>query len=117
MAAADLLDDGLRRGRRRVERHLFTELRRDGIEAERWNMLHPTDGAATSPTSTECLDGDAGPVIASTDYMRAFADQIRQWVPGALPRARHRRLRPQRLPRARCGASSRSTATTSPLPR
>ena len=40
-------------------------------------------------------------MIASTDYIRAFADQIRQWVPRAdLPGARHRRLRPQRLPRA-----------------
>ena len=37
-------------------------------------------------------------MVASTDYLRAFADQIRQWVPGSLPSARHRRLRPQRLP-------------------
>ena len=49
--------------------------------------------------------------------MRAVPDQIRQWVPGALPDARHRRLRAQRLPHARCGASSRSTATTSRWPR
>jgi len=59
----------------------FTELRRDGIEVERWNMLHPTDEPRRSFV-TEALDGRRGPVIASTDYIRAFADQIRQWVGG-----------------------------------
>ena len=58
----------------------FTELRRDGIEVERWNMLHPTEKPRQGYVS-ECLGGRKGPVIASTDYMRAFADQIRQWVP------------------------------------
>ena len=58
----------------------FTELRRDGIEVERWNMLHPTEKPRRGYVS-ECLGGRNGPVIASTDYMRAFADQIRQWVP------------------------------------
>ena len=44
MAAAELLADGLRRARRRVERHRrSSELRRDGIDAERWNMLHPAE--------------------------------------------------------------------------
>jgi pyruvate dehydrogenase E1 component len=60
----------------------FTELRRDGIEAERWNMLHPT-AEPKRPYVLECLDGRRGPVIASTDYMRAFADQIRPWMPGS----------------------------------
>src|SRR5690348_14392134 len=46
----------------------FTELRRDGIAAERWNMLHPVDDARQSYV-TEQLDG-RGPVIASTDYIR-----------------------------------------------
>jgi pyruvate dehydrogenase E1 component len=58
----------------------FTELRRDGIQAERWNMLHPT-AEPRCPYVLGCLDGRRGPVIASTDYIRAFADQIRQWVP------------------------------------
>jgi pyruvate dehydrogenase E1 component len=58
----------------------FTELRRDGIQAERWNMLHPT-AKPQRPYVRECLDGRRGPVIASTDYIRAFGDQIRQWVP------------------------------------
>ncbi|MGZ4259231.1 MAG: pyruvate dehydrogenase (acetyl-transferring), homodimeric type [Solirubrobacteraceae bacterium] len=58
----------------------FTELRRDGIEVERHNMLHPLE-EQRSAYVTDCLRDRRGPVIASTDYLRAFADQIRQWVP------------------------------------
>ena len=60
----------------------FTELRRDGIAAERWNMLHPLEEPRQSYV-TSCLSSRAGPVVASTDYIRTFADQIRQWVPGS----------------------------------
>ena len=59
----------------------FTELRREGIEVERWNMLHPLDEPRHSYVAS-CLGSRSGPVVASTDYIRAFADQIRQWVPG-----------------------------------
>jgi pyruvate dehydrogenase E1 component len=59
----------------------FTELRRDGIEVERWNMLHPLEKPRQAYVAS-CLGDRGGPVIASTDYIRAFADQIRQWVPG-----------------------------------
>jgi pyruvate dehydrogenase E1 component len=59
----------------------FTELRREGIEIERWNMLHPTEQARV-PYVTQCLAGRGVPAVAATDYIRAFADQIRQWVPG-----------------------------------
>ena len=59
----------------------FTELRRDGIEVERWNMLHPLE-PPRQPYVTQCLAGRDGPAIAATDYIRAFPDQIRQWVPG-----------------------------------
>jgi pyruvate dehydrogenase E1 component len=59
----------------------FTELRRDGLEVERWNMLHPT-ASPRHAFVTEALKGRRGPVVASTDYIRAFPDQIRQWVPG-----------------------------------
>ncbi len=58
----------------------FNELRREGIEIGRWNMLHPT-APPRQPYVTECLQGRPGPVIASTDYMRAVADQVREWVP------------------------------------
>src|SRR5438270_4120232 len=59
----------------------FTELRRDGIEVERWNTLHPLEEPRKPYVST-CLGGREGPVIASTDYIRAYTDQIRPWVPG-----------------------------------
>jgi pyruvate dehydrogenase E1 component len=58
----------------------FTELARDGYDAERWNLLHPT-AAPRVPFVAEQLGTTSGPVIASTDYMRLFADQIRQFVP------------------------------------
>ncbi|HEU5449621.1 MAG TPA: pyruvate dehydrogenase (acetyl-transferring), homodimeric type, partial [Acidimicrobiia bacterium] len=58
----------------------FTELRRDGLAAERWNMLHPLDDPRRSYVET-CLAERPGPVVASTDYIRAFADQIRPFVP------------------------------------
>src|SRR3954466_6796963 len=57
----------------------FTELRRDGMEAERWNLLHPGDEARRSYVE-ECLAGRDGPVVAATDYMRTFGDGIRRWV-------------------------------------
>jgi pyruvate dehydrogenase E1 component len=58
----------------------FTELRRDGLSVERWNTLHPSEEPRRSYVS-QCLEGHDGPVVASTDYVRTFADQIRQWVP------------------------------------
>jgi pyruvate dehydrogenase E1 component len=58
----------------------FNELRREGLAVERSNRLHP--GHKPKQTHIEiCLSGRKGPVIASTDYMKLFADQIRQWVP------------------------------------
>ncbi|MEO1230620.1 MAG: pyruvate dehydrogenase (acetyl-transferring), homodimeric type, partial [Myxococcota bacterium] len=58
----------------------FTELARDGYDIERWNRLHP--GETPKVTHVEkCLGGRPGPVVASTDYIRAFADQIRAYVP------------------------------------
>jgi pyruvate dehydrogenase E1 component len=59
----------------------FMELRRDGLDADRWNMLHPTAAPKRSHVET-CLDKAGGPVIASTDYMKLLADQIRPFVPG-----------------------------------
>ena len=59
----------------------FTELRRDGLAAERWNMLHPEAPPRRSYVA-ECLAGRPGPVVAATDYVRTYADQIRPFVPG-----------------------------------
>jgi len=58
----------------------FTELRRDGIDVERWNLLHPAERQRKAFV-TEQLERTAGPIIASTDYVRLFADQIRPYLP------------------------------------
>ena len=58
----------------------FTELRREGIEVERWNMLHPLS-EPRRPYVAELLSKT--PTVAASDYIRAFAEQIRQWVPGS----------------------------------
>lgn len=57
----------------------FNELRRDGLAVERDNRLHPTRKPKASFVE-QCLDKRQGPVIAATDYMKLYADQIRQWV-------------------------------------
>jgi pyruvate dehydrogenase E1 component len=80
LAAAEMLDADFGIGADVWSVTSFTELRRDGIEVERHNMLHPLT-EQRSAYVTECLRNRRGPVIASTDYLRAFADQIRQWVP------------------------------------
>jgi len=58
----------------------FNQLRRDGLDAERWNLLHP-NAEPRLPHVEQCLKDRAGPVVASTDYMKAFADQIRAFLP------------------------------------
>ena len=58
----------------------FNELARDGQDCERWNLLHPTDQARV-PFVARQLDPHEGPVIASTDYMKNFAEQIRAFIP------------------------------------
>ena len=58
----------------------FNELRRDGLECERWNMLHPSDTQRTPFVAQQLAKYD-GPVVAASDYMKAFTDQIRGFVP------------------------------------
>jgi len=59
----------------------FTELRREALDVERSNLLHPE--APPKPTYVQtCLGDRAGPFIAASDYMKIVPDQIRQWVPG-----------------------------------
>ncbi|MGC8518870.1 MAG: pyruvate dehydrogenase (acetyl-transferring), homodimeric type [Steroidobacteraceae bacterium] len=59
----------------------FSELRREALECERWNMLHPGEAARTSYVR-ECFAEAKGPFVAATDYVRAVSDQIREWIPG-----------------------------------
>jgi pyruvate dehydrogenase E1 component len=59
----------------------FSELRREALDVERWNLLHP-DQPPRQPYVRQCLATHQGPFVAATDYMRTVPDQIRQWVPG-----------------------------------
>jgi pyruvate dehydrogenase E1 component len=59
----------------------FTELRRDGLAVQRWNMLHPGETPRVSHVEASFAGRPDGPVIAATDYMKSFADQIRPFVP------------------------------------
>ena len=58
----------------------LTELRRDGQDAERWNLLHPQQPPRIAHVES-CLQDKQGPVVVATDYMKIFADQIRPFVP------------------------------------
>jgi pyruvate dehydrogenase E1 component len=58
----------------------FNELTRDGQDAERWNLLHPLDTPRV-PFVGQQLEKHTGPVVASTDYMKAYAEQIRSFIP------------------------------------
>jgi pyruvate dehydrogenase E1 component len=59
----------------------FNELRREGIDTERWNLLHPEEPARRCYVEQQ-LGNAPGPVVAATDYMRAYADQVRPYVKG-----------------------------------
>ena len=58
----------------------FNELTRDGQDAERFNMLHPTEPQRV-PFVAQQLEKHTGPVVASTDYMKNYAEQIRPFIP------------------------------------
>jgi pyruvate dehydrogenase E1 component len=58
----------------------WTELRRNALAAEEWNLLHP-DAEQRVPYVTQVLDGKPGPVVAVSDWIRAVPDQIARWVP------------------------------------
>jgi len=80
MAAADLLRDDFKVNADLWSATSFNELRRDGMSAERWSLLHPSQPRRKSYLET-ALEAHAGPVVAATDYMRAFADQVRSQIP------------------------------------
>jgi len=83
IAAAELLDKDWSVDADIWSATSFTELRREALEVDRWNRLNPLKDQKVSYVE-QCLKGRRGPVIASTDYMKAYPDQIRKWVPGRL---------------------------------
>jgi pyruvate dehydrogenase E1 component len=82
LAGADLLAEDYGVGADVWSATSFTELRREGLEAERWSRLHPTEDPRLSYVASQ-LAGSQGPVIAASDYMRSFPEQIRPFVPGS----------------------------------
>jgi pyruvate dehydrogenase E1 component len=88
LAAADILERDYDVAADVLSITSFSELRREALENERWNLLHPAgtaDSAAgageRSSYVRELFEDRPGPVIAATDYVRSVADQIRQWMP------------------------------------
>ena len=80
LAAADLLKQDWAVSADVWSATSFSELRRDGLEATRWNLLHPEEPRRLSYVE-QCLQDRKGPVIAASDYMKLVADQIRAFVP------------------------------------
>ena len=81
VAAADLLRDRYGVAAEVWSATSYNELRRDALEVERWNRLHPT-AAPRVPFVTSSLGGDAPAVVAASDYVKAVPDSIAKWVPG-----------------------------------
>ena len=81
IAAADLLEQDWDIAADIWSAPSFTLLARDGQDAERWNMLNPASTTPRLAYVTQCLAGSEGPVIAATDYMRTYAEQIRAFIP------------------------------------
>ena len=61
----------------------YKELRREALECERWNRLHP-DAEPRLPYVTRALGGARGPVVAVSDFLKLVPDQIARWVPQGL---------------------------------
>jgi pyruvate dehydrogenase E1 component len=61
----------------------YNQLRRDALEAERWNMLHPAE-KPRKPYISSILEKEEGPFVAASDYLKVMADQVFRWVPGGL---------------------------------
>ncbi|MDJ0739554.1 MAG: pyruvate dehydrogenase (acetyl-transferring), homodimeric type [Gammaproteobacteria bacterium] len=81
IAAADLLGDDWGVDADIWSTPSLNELARDGADVERWNLLHP-DQTPRKSWVARCLEGAEGPVVAATDYVRSYAEQIRAYVPG-----------------------------------
>ena len=80
IAAADILERDYSVSSTVWSATSFTELQRDGIAAARHNRLNP-DADQRVSWVRQCLEGYEGPVVAATDYVRAFAEQIRPYLP------------------------------------
>jgi pyruvate dehydrogenase E1 component len=80
IAAAEILESEFKVATNIWSATSMNELRREGLAVERWNILHPSGKTRISYVE-QCLKDENGPVIAATDYIKAYADSIRAFVP------------------------------------
>ena len=91
VGSGSILERGPRRARpasravrcrgRGLQRPVLPDARRDALEAERWNRLHPDAQTPRMPYVTTVLSGDGGPIVAATDWMKALPDMVARWLP------------------------------------
>ncbi len=81
LAARDLLAEKFGVAAEVYSAPSFPLLRRDALEAERWNRLHPSAKDQRTPRVSTILGPDGGPVVAATDWIKALPDMIARWVP------------------------------------
>ena len=79
LAAADLLEEDFGVTTTVWSTPSFTELQREGADTARWNMLHPEEKPRQSYVA-QCLSKHEGPVVAASDYVQMFANQIRTFI-------------------------------------
>jgi pyruvate dehydrogenase E1 component len=81
LAARDLLADKFGVAAEVYSAPSFPLLRRDALEAERWNRLHPDARKARTPYVSTILPHEGGPIVAATDWMKALPDMVARWLP------------------------------------
>lgn len=80
IAAAEILDQEFNVAADVWSATSFNLLGRDGLEVDRWNLMHAEE-TPREAYITKCLKNAEGPVIAATDYVKAYADQVRKYIP------------------------------------
>ncbi|MCX5473586.1 pyruvate dehydrogenase (acetyl-transferring), homodimeric type [Alcaligenes sp. A-TC2] len=80
LAAAQLLQEDIGVASDVWSAPSLNQLRRDGLDTERWNTLHP-ESEPRIPYVQSCLEGHAGPIVVATDYMKIVGEQIRPFLP------------------------------------
>ena len=96
LAARDLLAEKFGVAAEVYSAPSFQLLRRDALEAERWNRLHPDAKKPRVPYVSQVLPREGGPIVAATDWMKALPDMVVALAADDYVVARHRRLRPER---------------------
>jgi pyruvate dehydrogenase E1 component len=81
LAARDLLADRFGVAAEVYSAPSFTLLRREALEVERWNRLHPDAKAPRIPHVQTILPADGGPIVAATDWLKALPDMVARWLP------------------------------------